>query len=67
MIAFYKTKRQNFPIKSLLLNFMKEEKIKVEKPTKKDLQKKVKVESKDNFKNTLDAFLKVNINEIKKK
>ena len=26
-----------------------------------------KVESKDNFKNTLDAFLKVNINEIKKK
>ncbi len=40
---------------------------KVEKPAKKDLQKKVKVESKDNFKNTLDAFLKVNINEIKKK
>ena len=46
---------------------MKEEKAKVAKPTKKDLQKKVKVTSKDNFKNTLDAFLKVNINEIKKK
>ena len=46
---------------------MKEGKTKVEKLTKKDLQKKVKVESKDNFKDTLDAFLKVNINEIKKK
>jgi hypothetical protein len=46
---------------------MKEGETKVEKPTKKDLEKKVKVKSKDNFKNTLDAFLKVNINEIKKK
>ena len=46
---------------------MKEGKTKVVKPTKKDLQKKIKVESKDNFKNTLDAFLKVNINELKKK
>ena len=46
---------------------MKDKKKKVAKPTKKDLQKNIKVESKDNFKNTLDAFLKVNINEIKKK
>lgn len=46
---------------------MKEGKKKVAKPTKKDLQKNIKVGSKDNFKNTLDAFLKVNINEIKKK
>ena len=46
---------------------MKEEKIKVEKPTKKDLQKKIKVNTKDNFKDTLDAMLKVDINEIKKK
>lgn len=46
---------------------MKEGIKKVVKPTKKDLQKNIKVESKDNFKNTLDAFLKVNINEIKKK
>ena len=46
---------------------MKEEKAKFAKPTTKDLEKKIKVESKDNFKSTLDAFLKVNINEIKKK
>jgi hypothetical protein len=46
---------------------MKEGKTKVVKPTKKDLQKKIKVNTKDNFKDTLDAFLKVNINEIKKK
>ncbi len=39
---------------------------KVEKPAKKDLQKQIKVTSKDNFKNTLDAFLKVNIEEVKK-
>jgi len=62
---------QNFLIKNLLLNFM-EEKKKVAKTTKKDLQKNqrsalanIKVESKNNFKNTLDAFLKVNISEIK--
>ena len=67
LIAFDKTKLQNFLTKSLLLNFMEDKKKKVAKPTKKDLQKKVKVVSKDNFKNTLDAFLKVNINEIKKK
>lgn len=46
---------------------MEDKKKKVAKPTKKDLQKNIKVEIKDNFKNTLDAFLKVNINEIKKK
>ena len=39
-----------------MLNFMNDKNKKVEKPTKKDLQKKVKVTSKDNFKNTLDAF-----------
>jgi hypothetical protein len=46
---------------------MNKKNTKVVKPTKKDLEKKIKVKSKDNFKNTLDAFLKVNINEIKKK
>lgn len=41
---------------------MKEGKTKVVKPTKKIYKKKVKVESKNTFKKTLDAFLKVNIN-----
>ena len=67
LIAFCKTRLQNYLIKSLLLDFMEDKKKNVAQPTKKDLQKNIKVKSKDNFKNTLDAFLKVNINEIKKK
>lgn len=43
---------------------MKNKKKTVAKPTKKDVQKNIKVESKDNLKNTLDAFLKVNKKEV---
>lgn len=50
LIAFCKIKAQNFLIKSLLHNFMNKKNTKVEKPTKKDLQKKVKVEIKNDFK-----------------
>ncbi|MFT4968159.1 MAG: hypothetical protein ACI9CD_001186 [Candidatus Deianiraeaceae bacterium] len=44
-----------------------EDKIKVKSSTKKDLQKKIKVNTKDNFKDTLDAMLMVNIEEVSNK
>ncbi|MFT4967346.1 MAG: hypothetical protein ACI9CD_000349 [Candidatus Deianiraeaceae bacterium] len=44
-----------------------EDKIKVKNPTKKDLQKKIKVNTKDNFKDTLDAFLKLDIEKVSNK